>query len=276
LGAAQAQPSGPRLRRRRKRAAAWLAGVVRTVETAAAVAAAFGPDSLRNRFIQLVEQLQKLDVHPGRMRLGDTCILHTIRSAPAENSIKFSAGAVLSSRSKPDQKRRPARHSARSGSPGTLDIAGFMSMHGLDEFDLYAVGFNGEIWRRLNAVWQPLSSPTNVVLHCVRMLAHDKVYVCGQRGVILRGNGRYFEAIDAGFMEDDLWSLQEFRGAVYLASERALYRLRPDDSLEEVDTGLDEKRTYGHLHANDGVMWSFGSKHLAWTEDGRTWHDATP
>jgi hypothetical protein len=159
---------------------------------------------------------------------------------------------------------------------GTLDIAGFTSMDGAEESDFYAVGFGGEIWRCHNGAWAQMDSPTNVVLQCVRMIAPDRLYACGQSGVILRGSGNRWKAVDAGKIEEDLWGIQLFKDSVYIASERAIYQLDKNDVPRPIKTGLAKGCTYRHLHANDGVMWSFGSKNVAWTDDGKKWSDVTP
>lgn len=159
---------------------------------------------------------------------------------------------------------------------GAQEPAGFTSIHGLHEDDFYAVGLHGEIWRCQNASWRRLGSPTSASLHCVRMIATDEIYACGQQGILLRGDGAQFQPID-GRVGEDLWSLQTFAGALWFASEHALYRLPPGaPHLERVETGLGERARYRQLHAEDGVMWSFGASTLAWTTDGTTWHDATP
>jgi hypothetical protein len=76
------------------------------------VTAALGSHLLGDRLVHRLQALQKLDVHPERVRAGDTCNFHKRRSVPAGDSIKFSAGAVLPSRRKPDQKRSPDHRSA--------------------------------------------------------------------------------------------------------------------------------------------------------------------
>ncbi len=161
--------------------------------------------------------------------------------------------------------------------PGTKAIAGFYSMDGLSEADFYAVGFGGEIWRCLRGKWTQMDSLTNVILHCVRVLSPDRVYACGQKGVLLRGSGNRWRVLDTAAVDgDSLWSIQLFNDAVYLATESALYKLDENDVPRKLRTGLGKDCSYRHLHANDGVMWSFGGKNVAWTDDGKKWTDVTP
>jgi hypothetical protein len=160
--------------------------------------------------------------------------------------------------------------------PGSRDVVGFTSIDGLSEQDFYAVGFEGEVWRCFRGAWTQTDSVTNVVLQSVRVVSKDRVYACGQNGVLLRGTGNRWKVLDTQPIdEDELWSMQVFKGDLYLASETAIYKLDKDEVPRAVDTKLGKKLTHRHLHAADGVMWSFGVKDLLLTEDGKTWRDVT-
>jgi len=158
---------------------------------------------------------------------------------------------------------------------GDKTIAGFNSIDGLSESEMTAVGFEGEIWKCTNGKWKQLSSPTNVVLNRHIVVKEGLSFAVGQNGVLLRGDGDKWSQIDHGVTDDDLWGLTWFKGALYVASEDRVYKLS-GDSLDPIDMKLGRNRTCSDLHSNDGVMWSFGPKHLAWTTDAKTWHDATP
>jgi hypothetical protein len=157
---------------------------------------------------------------------------------------------------------------------GTLIVAGFNSMDGLSEDTFYAVGYGGEIWRCWHSNWQQMDSPTNVVLHRVRVIKNDLMFAAGQRGVLLRGNGDMWEQVSHERTKDDFWGMEWFNGRLYVASDKAIYFLTNNGDLEQVN--LRGINTCGHLHANDRIMWSFGTKQLAWTEDGAEWNDGTP
>lgn len=156
---------------------------------------------------------------------------------------------------------------------GTLGPVGFNAIAGRTEADLYAVGFGGEIWRRLNGAWLELDSPTNVVLLAVRVAESGTVFVCGQKGVILRGEVDAFESINQDLTDMNFWDMEFFNGVLYLAAEKGLFRLS-DGQLAPVDTGFGPDWSYRHLHAAHGALWSFGDRHLAWS-DGETWHGVT-
>jgi hypothetical protein len=158
---------------------------------------------------------------------------------------------------------------------GSLQVAGFNSIDGLSEDDLHAVGFAGEFWRRKQGRWIQLVSPTNVVLHRVRVVKPDLAFACGQLGALFRWTGTAWQQIDHGATTDDLWGMEWYQESLYVASTSAVYRLVDNDTLDEVDMKLGDGRTSAHLNANDGVLWSFGPKNLSWT-DGSSWYDQTP
>ena len=159
---------------------------------------------------------------------------------------------------------------------GALDVAGFNSLDGSSEKDIYAVGFAGEIWRFANNQWKQLDSPTNMVLHRVRVVSKNLVFACGQEGTLLRGQGDTWRHIDHDATTEDLWGLEWFKDRLFVACDDGLFRLNDDDTLEKVDTGLGDEWTFRHLHCNDGVMFSFGPKHICWTNNAKQWNNVTP
>jgi len=159
---------------------------------------------------------------------------------------------------------------------GEIQLCGFNSIDGLSEDTIYAVGFNGEIWLRNHNKWQQQDSPTNLVLHKVKVVREDLIFASGQMGTLLRSDGNHWEIIEHEATTDDLWGMEWFQGELYLACDSGLFKLDSKDQLVEVDMQLSPKPTCRHLHANDGVLWSCGPKHVTWTEDGQTWNDVTP
>ncbi len=166
-----------------------------------------------------------------------------------------------------------AHHGAMALTPGTLAVAGLNAIDGLSEENMYAVGFLGEIWHYDGSVWRQLESPTNVILHRVRHVKEGVAYACGQAGVVLRGSGTTWEVLAHNSTEEDLWGMEWFQERLYVSSSTAVYVLGEDLLLSRVSP---PGATCGHLHANDGVMWSFGGAYLMSTTNGTDWQDKTP
>jgi hypothetical protein len=141
---------------------------------------------------------------------------------------------------------------------------------------LIAVGYNGEIWCRKGTRWTQMSSPTNVILHWIRMLEPDHAFSSGQKGVLLEWDGNLWKAVDLGDMEEDIWSIEWFKDHLYMATDERLLRLSSSYRLEEVKGVPDKNSETLELHANDGVLLATGSKHVWITEDGKKWLDITP
>lgn len=157
---------------------------------------------------------------------------------------------------------------------GNLTVSGFSAIDGLTETDIYATGFNGEIWHYDGRKWRALDSPTNVLLHRIRAINPGLVFAAGQEGVLLQGSCNAWRFIDHDVTTENLWGMEWFQSHLYVAGDTSLFRLE-GGTLRVVDTGLGKSFTYRHLHAHQGAMWSFGPKHIAKT-DGGAWTDVTP
>jgi hypothetical protein len=96
-----------------------------------------------------------------------------------------------------------------------------------------------------------------------------EVYICGQRGILLKGRGARWEVIEQQETQEDLWDLQWFNGKLYLSTTRMLYTLE-GDRLERVETGDEIAGSCYHLDAADGILWSIGAKDIL-QFDGQEW-----
>lgn len=147
---------------------------------------------------------------------------------------------------------------------------GFEAIDGLRENAIYAAGYLGEIWYYDGTGWLQQDSPTNVVLNCLRCRTADEVFIGGMSGTIIRGSNGSWEVLEQDETEEDFWGMTIFQGSVYLANYDGVFML-DGDTVETVDMGLTRTITTAYLDADDKVMWSVGQKHLAVTEDGKTW-----
>jgi hypothetical protein len=149
------------------------------------------------------------------------------------------------------------------------DVSGFEAIDGFGEQELYAVGWEGEIWQLTKKKWVERSSPVNVILTGVECAGNDVVYICGQNGTLLSGRNDEWEVLEQQDLEDDFWDLCWFKKKLYVASMSYLYQLEGTE-LVPVEFGKDAPDSCYKLTEAGGVLWSVGQEDL-FSYDGKTW-----
>ncbi|QDH70347.1 hypothetical protein [Marilutibacter alkalisoli] len=152
---------------------------------------------------------------------------------------------------------------------GHKEVVGFEAVDGFSESDIYAVGWNGEIWQFDGKAWSQKESPTPLVLTRVLCAGDGAVYASGRKGLLLRGCGNAWEIIDHQSMIDDIWDLAWYREELYLSTMHGLFAL-DGDKLLPVDFGDDTPDSCHRLSVADGVLWSIGGKDIM-AFDGAQW-----
>lgn len=158
--------------------------------------------------------------------------------------------------------------------PDPLTVTGFNACDGTGPEDLWAVGFDGVIWRRQGSVWRQLPSPTNVGLLAVCRVRDDLAFAAGQLGTLLRWDGRAWHDLPQEDCAGDFWSLAWFAGHLHLAGGDRLWRLEDDGSLAGIDAGMADGVTC--LSANAQELLLIGPKQAAVSADGAAFTDITP
>ncbi|AGU47748.1 hypothetical protein VAPA_1c06180 [Variovorax paradoxus B4] len=155
------------------------------------------------------------------------------------------------------------------GVEGDDDVAGFEAIDGFGANDLYAAGWEGEVWHWQGSAWTQCESPVNVVLSGICCAGDGHVYACGQSGTLLRGRGEDWEVLETEGLIDDFWDVRWFMDRLYVASMSALYVLQ-DDALVAVDFGRDAPDSCYKLTDAEGVLWSIGQQNI-FSFDGAAW-----
>jgi photosystem II stability/assembly factor-like uncharacterized protein len=224
--------------------------------------------SQRRMFALGEETISNLEAGKNRPLLTDMCII--------DGSLYVSGGngAIY----KREGSNAWTRQNRDAGDISDDDESGGINaIHGLGESAAFAVGGAGGIWRMKNGKWRRLDSPTRAALNNVRVVEPGLAYAVGEKGLILRGTGDCWETICEQAVKKDLFGIELFNGRVYVACEDEVFAVTPDGKeLQNVRIGYGPSRTFRHLHVNDGVMWSFGQKHIFWTADGEKWTNITP
>jgi len=136
--------------------------------------------------------------------------------------------------------------------------AGFEAIDGYSLEEMYAVGWEGEVWEWNGSKWINRASPTNVIFSTVCCAGDGNVYAAGHMGTLLRGRHDRWDLVELEDFEDDFWDLLWFKDQLYLATMTGLYNLI-DGELEPVEFGEDVPKTYYRLTAAEGVLWSVGA-----------------
>lgn len=154
--------------------------------------------------------------------------------------------------------------------PKADEKVGFEAIDGYSLSELYAVGWNGEIWEYDGSNWTNRNSSTNMILTSVCCARDDLVYVGGQQGVFIKGRKDAWEIIEweDGF-NFDIWDLCWFNDKLYVATMSNLYTLE-GNQLVDVDFGEIEVSTFYSLTEAEGIMWSIGSEDVL-SFDGKVW-----
>ena len=109
----------------------------------------------------------------------------------------------------------------------TTDItdAGLNSIDGFAADDLYAVGWDGELWRFDGNVWAAAPSPTDRALFRVVCAPDGVVYASGQGGLLLKGRGDDWALIEHQGPKKDVWGAVWFKERLIFAAADGLFSL---------------------------------------------------
>lgn len=160
-----------------------------------------------------------------------------------------------------DQGTRPDANESR--------IVGFESVDGLSEQEIYAVGWDGEIWVFNGQGWSQNVSPTNLLLTEICSAGDGKVYIGGREGLLFCGRNETWEVVDASEMVDDIWSMAWFKETLYISGMRGLYTI-VDNTVVPVDIDVDGVSSFFWLAKTDDVLWSVGARDVI-SFDGKVW-----
>jgi hypothetical protein len=158
--------------------------------------------------------------------------------------------------------------------PGAKEAAGFNSIHGMMEDDLWTVGFLGEIWRCRSGWWAAETSPTNVALNKILVVNDRLAFIAGKAGTLLRYDDRAgWAVLPQPGLDVELWDLAWFRDRLFVATGDDLLALDANAALTRV---ADTPHGITHLSVSDDTMWAISPKQVIWTRDAVAWNDVTP
>ncbi len=145
--------------------------------------------------------------------------------------------------------------SCKSDSKKIRAATAFMDIDGYSENELYAIGWEGEIWLYNNCLWGRLDTPTNLTLYSICCAEDGVVYICGQNGLVLKGRYNNWEIIAEESTKEDLRGIRYHDGKIYTCSSNLIYVLE-ENQLEISQIGLTV--TTGKLRSSNGFLMSVG------------------
>lgn len=155
-------------------------------------------------------------------------------------------------------------------SAGGNAVVGFEDIAAPSHDEIYAVGWHGEIWRRMSGSWQQLDSPVDANLNAICCDADGYLYVVGDNGVMLRGRGDSWDILDTERPEN-LLDVAVYGDCVYVVTDFKILKKGITGQLVEENDFLEEDdrpSTCLHLlQACDGVV-SMGTKDLFYVHEG--------
>ena len=145
------------------------------------------------------------------------------------------------------------------------------ALQGIDGFgpnEVYAAGWNGEIWSCDGNDWVQRKTPTDIILNDICAGENECVAV-GLAGTVLIGRGSDWQQVQNHHARFDFWSVRFFKGAYYLSATNGIYKL--EDGKITSFRDLDEQmRTAFVLTIGPSGLWSVGTKDVA-LYDGEKW-----
>ena len=184
--------------------------------------------------------------------------------------------AVLYACGSSGQIYRRAKHGWTHFDDGVLNRTGGASavdlycMDGQSSDDIYAVGKGGQIYHYDGKAWTRIASPAVVDINWVRCLSKNEVYLAANDGGFFKGSAEGgWENHSRPDLGEEFWCVEVFQGAPYLAATSGIYMF-DGKMVVRVSTRLKPAPDGQRLHANDGILWSFGAHHLCFF-DGKKW-----
>lgn len=150
-------------------------------------------------------------------------------------------------------------------------VAGFCSVDGYGEDEIYAAGWRGEIWWYDGRRWNATDSPTNLKLERIVCAPNGHVYALGQSATLLKGRKDIWNQIEHDVTTREFWGSSWYNDLLWMCTDSGLYCLTEDDKVKPVDIGIDGTSTFRWLDSADGVIWSFGANHVIHSSEGRKW-----
>jgi hypothetical protein len=148
-------------------------------------------------------------------------------------------------------------------------VVGFEDIGGFSTEEVYAVGWQGEIWWRNKLKWRQVDSPVSANLNSIACSVEGVVYIVGDNGVMLEGRHETWKVVDTGKSEN-LLDVAVYKQQVFVVTDFGIFRLSPSGRLVAEDNFVEDDRpsTCLHLLESPDAVFSMGPSDLFRLTDG--------
>lgn len=144
-------------------------------------------------------------------------------------------------------------------------------LNGPNEHSLYLIGWDGFGYWRGADNWINLSFPSSSRLNEIHIDDEKTIWICGNRGVLLRGNYRDgFSNVTPEGTSDDFLSISRFGDLIYLATSSGLRAFDGQRIFAPTTDLVPEIKDGQMVDAVDGVLWAVGYRDIV-RFDGQRW-----
>jgi hypothetical protein len=155
----------------------------------------------------------------------------------------------------------------------------FRDLAGTSTADMYAVGSEGNVWRRAKGQWRQVPFPTNLDLFTVTVAPDGTAYISDRRGSIWQGRDDTWQRIvqadnmlpyeDSAWFDDRLWCTSDSAGCFVLEDKKMVPAHRAKRRPMPTEVAV-----FAHRIdlSPDGKTMLVAGMHGAATYDGTTWN----
>jgi hypothetical protein len=142
-------------------------------------------------------------------------------------------------------------------------VIGFERLDGFSSRELYAVGWQGEIWSFNKTRWRRIDSPVSTKLNAVCCGEDKHVYAVGDNGVMLRGRNDVWTILNTG-RDENLMDVKVHDGTVYVVTDFRILKLAGMALVDDAAfaDAKDRPETCLYLLLTQGALFSMGPKDL--------------
>jgi hypothetical protein len=148
-------------------------------------------------------------------------------------------------------------------------VVGFEDIDGFSIDELYAVGWQGEIWWRDKMRWRQVDSPVSANLNSIACSSSGVAYIVGDNGVMLEGRQETWRIVDTGKAEN-LLDVAVYKQQVFVVTDFGIFSPAPNGQLAAESNFVDDDRpsTCLHLLASPDAIFSMGPSDMFRLTDG--------